>query len=233
MTKIIAIIPARGGSKGIPNKNLLKNPHTGLRLIDYSIADALYAHLPTYVSTEDSGIKQYVKDKYGEGVHVIDRHSELSSDNVQVDSVVYFTILQLERMGVDFDAALVLQPTSPNRGQENVREAVNHWLSIEGPYNGEPSLMSVDSVDGFYYSWNYEHEIKPLGHDPRFRVGRQELDEYQQLLKENGAIYIASKRSILRYKTFRVSPIVPFFMTGDNHYEIDTVEDWNRFLNES
>jgi len=224
MGKVIAIIPAKGNSKGLPNKNMMINHHTGMNLIDYAITDALSANLETYVSTESPIIKDYVTNNY-DSVGILDRPLELTLDCVQVDTVVYFSALQMIHAGKEFDAIIVLQPTSPLRG--SVKNAVDYWNALET--YGEFSLMSVESVDGFHYTWDKETSIKPVAHDPAIRVGRQDLDDYDLLLRETGAIYIASKKAILKHKTFRVEPIVPFFAGGDS-LEIDSLEDWETFL---
>ena len=117
--KIISIIPARGGSKGIPRKNLklLNNKP----LISYSIEQSLKSKLihDTYVSTEDKEIKEIALTY---GAKIIDRPVELASDTSSTESVLLHSA---KFLGNYFDYIVLLQPTSPLRYSKQVDQAID------------------------------------------------------------------------------------------------------------
>ncbi len=157
--KIISIIPARGGSKGIPKKNLkLLN---GKPLIAYSIEQSLKSKLIdfTYVSTEDQDIKE-VSLSYG--AKVIDRPEEFATDKASTESVLLHAS---EFLNNDFDIIVLLQPTSPLRLATQIDEAIELLISQKGD-----SLLSVFENNSFLWakngtSINYDYKNRPRRQD--------------------------------------------------------------------
>ena len=139
--KIISIIPARGGSKGIPRKNvkLLNNKP----LIAYSIEQSLHSKLinKTYVSTEDNEIKRISKEY---GAEVIDRPQELAGDIVSTEAVILHVAEYLKN---DFNYMVLLQPTSPIRYPRQIDKAIELIIKEKGD-----SLLSVYKNE--YSLWN-------------------------------------------------------------------------------
>ncbi|MBL3824562.1 MULTISPECIES: acylneuraminate cytidylyltransferase family protein [unclassified Marinobacter] len=122
MSKIYAFVFARGGSKGLPRKNLL--PLGGVPLIGHSIntAKALPQVSKVFVSTDDSEIKRVAKQY---GAEVIDRPEELAGDKSPEWEAWRHAIQYLEDLGEEFDTFLSLPATSPLRSTHDVQAAIN------------------------------------------------------------------------------------------------------------
>ena len=178
MPRTVAIIPARGGSKGIPRKNL--RPFCGRPLISYSIVEALKASMvdEVYVSTEDDEISSVAKDF---GAKVIERPEEFATDTAST-----FSVLRHAAETLAFPEVIVtLQPTSPLRKSRHIDEAIA--LLAEG-------IETVISVCATHlYMWEYS---KGLG-EPLFESRRRRQDMEKQYF-ENGSIYVSCKDIFIR-----------------------------------
>lgn len=174
--KIIAIIPARGGSKGIPGKNI--KLLAGKPLIAWSIEAAKGSKLieRVIVTTDDEKIA-IVAQKYG--AEVLMRPKELAEDITPMDPVLQHAIVSLETEGYISDAVLLLQPTSPLRTTKHIDEAIQKFS------NGDfDTLISVEVIR------NPQHEISEDGClTPTFRK-IENRDKRKPLFIENGAIYL-------------------------------------------
>ena len=206
--KIIALIPARGGSKGIPRKNL--KSLNGLPLIAYTIKDSLNSRLldEVYVSTEDKEIKE-ISQKYG--AKVIDRPSNLSSDASSTESVMLHAASYLEN---DFDFMVLLQCTSPLRGENDIDLAIKKI--IDGK---KDSLLSGYRNDHFLW----DNKGNPINYDYAKRPRRQEK-EWEFV--ENGSIYITSKKALLKEKCRLGGRIGQHLMPKLTSFEIDEESDF-------
>ena len=206
--KIISIIPARGGSKSIPKKNLkLLN---GKPLIAYSIEQSLKSKLIdlTYVSTEDQDIKE-VSLSYG--AKVIDRPEEFATDEASTESVLLHAS---EFLNYDFDIIVLLQPTSPLRLATQIDEAIELIISQKGD-----SLLSVFENNSFLWakngtSINYDHKNRPRRQDKDWE------------LVENGSIYITRKEILLKEKNRLGGKILTYLMPRWMSFEIDEQFDF-------
>ncbi|MGR3175987.1 MAG: acylneuraminate cytidylyltransferase family protein [Candidatus Scalindua sp.] len=176
MSKIVAIIPARGGSKGIPRKNI--RLFCGKPLLQYSIEAARAARLvdEVYVSTEDKEIAEIARSLDAE---IIDRPEELAGDNIST-----FAVLKHAAESIDFpDVLVTLQPTSPLRTARHIDEAI--------------SLLDddVETVVGVcaahYYCWRIEDGYGKPDFDTR--LPRQKMPK--QYI-ENGSVYVTRKSVI-------------------------------------
>jgi CMP-N-acetylneuraminic acid synthetase len=123
--KILAIIPARGGSKGIPGKNI-KN-FAGKPLIVHSIEASLACPLinRTVVSTDDDKIADISK---AHGAQVIKRPNELARDASLVIDAIRYTVRKVEEDGEDFGIVILLEPTSPFRRMEDIKKCLQALL---------------------------------------------------------------------------------------------------------
>jgi len=142
MKNILAVIPARGGSKGIPRKNIVKI--NDRPLIDYTIQAALQVSRinDVVVSTEDKEISTISKE-LGAQVPFI-RSDHLATNQMQSAPVIIDTLNQMERLkSIKYDAVLMLQPTSPLRTSKHIDEALDLFFSQECD-----SVVSVVSVGG-------------------------------------------------------------------------------------
>lgn len=214
---IIAIIPARGGSKGIPRKNIKK-----LRskpLIAYTIEEALKSKCldHVFVSTEDPEIANISKEY---GAQVIDRPASLAKDTSKTVDAVLHAIEYLERDGIHPHTVVLLQPTSPLRDVEDIDAAVNLFLDNECD-----SVISVCEPDHspfwcFTISGKY---LKPIL-DKKFDDTRRQ--DLPRVVTPNGAIYISSPETIRRYKGFYGDRIIPYCMPPERSIDIDKPLDF-------
>ena len=142
MGKVLTVIPARGGSKGVPRKNL--KILGGKPLIAHTIAAALsvFSKEDVIVSTDDEEIAE-VSEACGASVPFI-RPSELATDSATSEPVVRHALLHAEEAySITYDAVLMLQPTSPLRSADDIRRAIDLYEHEEGD-----SVVSVVDVQG-------------------------------------------------------------------------------------
>jgi CMP-N,N'-diacetyllegionaminic acid synthase len=186
--EIMAIIPARGGSKGIPLKNLkLLN---GKPLIDYSINGSLKSKFitRTIVSSDHPKILNRAQKL---GAEIIKRPKNLATDSSQLEPVIEHCLnhFKLKENYVP-DIIILLQNTSPLRTKKHIDDALSTFLDSKFD-----SMMSCYS--SHYFLWTLKKNILiPKNHDPKNRPNRQQMNN--QFI-ENGAIYIT------KYNTFKKS----------------------------
>jgi len=178
--KIVTCILARGGSKGIPRKNIIDL--NGKPLLSYTIGASINSNVnETWVSTEDAEIK---KVALSYGAQVIDRPKELAEDfSRNEDSLLDFA------NHVDFDILVMIQATSPLLTAKYINIGLSKMLT--GQYD------SVFSVCREHWVPRWTLDIQPVSWSPYHRHHRQEVPE--QFI-ENGAFYITSREALLESK---------------------------------
>ena len=179
--KVLAFIPARAGSKGIKNKNIIDL--AGKPLISYTINAAKKSKYidKVIVSTDGEKIADVAK-KYGADVPFF-RPKELAEDTSNVITAIIYTIKELKKMGEEYDILVLLQPTSPFRSEQHIDEALEMLIN-----NNLPSLLSVCETDKnptLIRTLDKDKMIKPIIESDISL--RQQMDKYYIL---NGAIYI-------------------------------------------
>jgi CMP-N,N'-diacetyllegionaminic acid synthase len=214
--KPLILIPARGGSKGVPYKNIkLLN---GKPLIQYTIEAArkLFDDKYIYVSTDDLNIKECVEKL---GLHVpFTRPVNLATDTASTYDVVLHAINFAEENQYIPDTLILLQPTSPFRSSKHLQEALQL-------YDGTcEMLVSVKESASSPYSIVIEDELgflkKFIDNSFTRRQDRPLTWEY------NGAIYIVDI-SVLKHKQFHeISKIKKYQMDDLSSHDIDTMMDW-------
>lgn len=213
---VCALIPARGGSKGIPRKNI--RPLAGRPLVVHSIEAAREAPGMdrVFVSTDDREIAAVSE---AHGAEVVWRPPELSGDTASSESALVHALDDLrEREGYEPDLVVFLQATSPLRRPGDVQRAID--LLVE---NGADSLFSAYQVTPFV--WRKRGDVVIPNHDPANRPRRQEMTE--DLIVENGSIYVF-KPWVLRDTRSRVGgTIVPYLMHALDSFEVDEPADWD------
>ena len=214
---IISIIPARGGSKGIPRKNIkLLN---GKPLISYSIDASNSCSLidDTYVSTEDAEISEISK---GNNAEVIERPDELAGDDSSSIDVILHVLDYLENKGELPDLFVLLQPTSPLRTSEDIEASINSFLEsdcdslVSVCALDHRSLLNFSLEDGFLVQNNNES---------LFNSRRQDIPTHYSL---NGAIYITTPEFIRKNKSFYSDKTIPHVMSKEKSIDIDTSFDF-------
>lgn len=210
----VAIVLARGGSKGIPGKNLVRI--AGRPLIAYTVAQALAVEeiSRVIVSTDSAEIALAAK---GLGAEIVLRPAELCGDTATSESGLLHCLDHLERTeGLVPELVVFLQPTSPLRSPRYIREAI---LAFER--EGADSLFSAGPLQGL--AWRMEEGVPvPVSYDPRSRRRRQDAPEY---LAENGSIYVFKPR-VLRDLNCRLGgKVVVYRMSALDSFEVDEPED--------
>ena len=174
--KTVSVILARGGSKGIPNKNLVSL--CGKPLISYSINSSIKSSVEeTWVCTDSPEISAFSSSL---GVKVLTRPPELAMDNTPSEAALLFFA-----ENVQFDILVFIQPTSPLLKSSYINEGIR--LVAEGAYD------SVFSAYEEHWLPRWSMNNSPFNWDPRKRPRRQEVPS---LLVENGAFYV-TKKSLL------------------------------------
>ncbi|MCI7455837.1 cytidylyltransferase domain-containing protein [Actinomyces urogenitalis] len=178
----LAVIPVRGGSKGIPRKNL--RDVGGKPLVVWTIEQALAAtgDLRTVVSTEDPEIAQVAMDA---GAEVINRPAELAQDSTATEPVVVHAMDVLAGQGYDPDYVMLLQATSPVRRPGTIDRALTQIAQT-----GVDSLVGVVPQTPFLW-WTARDGHGPTADfDVDHRPRRQELTEAQMRYRETGSLYV-------------------------------------------
>lgn len=209
--KTLGIIPARGGSKGIPKKNI--KILNGKPLIAYTLEAALSSTIDrVVVSTDCQEIAQVAKQF---GVEVIIRPSELAKDSTPTLPVLQHIVNNINET---FDAVVTLQPTSPLRVAKHINEAIELFKNDDRA----DSLVSVIEVPH-----NYMPE-KIMDIKGKYLVGNSEAKRRQEINRayaRNGAAIYITKVSRLDNYIFGGN-ILPYFMSKINSIDVDDLEDW-------
>jgi CMP-N-acetylneuraminic acid synthetase len=217
--RYLAVIPARGGSKRIPNKNLITL--AGKPLIQHTIEAAILSKKieKIIVSTDDIQILNYCKKFNIPEVSL--RPKELSRDDSPMTDV-FKHILDLN---IKFDNLVLLQPTSPFRNSKHIESAIDLFESE----NADTLTSVINSENHPYYQWTIKgQKFKPFFSIEHQSIPRQNLPP---ALIENGAIYIINKKLVKEGKIYG-EIIIPFEMDNISSIDIDTTDDllWAEFI---
>ena len=224
--KILALIPARGGSKGVPGKNIKEL--LGKPLIAYTVeqVNASFEIDRLILSTDDEAIANVAK-KIGLEVPFI-RPAELANDTAGSLAVVQHALDFVEAQGEKYDAVCLLQVTSPYRPDGCIDEAIELFKRTK-----PDSLVSVRKVpDEFNPHWTFE-----IGSDDRLNIATGEdkiIPRRQELppaYHRDGAIYITSVETIRNKGSLLGDDIVAFPIDSPELINIDTMDDWNAAVN--
>lgn len=215
---LVAIIPARSGSKGLTNKNILTICNKPL--VAFTIEAAKKSGIFDYViiSTDSEEINQIAQD-YG-AVSLGIRPSFLATDDsLALDTYLYTIDLFNYKFGFDASTFFVLQPTSPLRNERHIQEA---WeLFNQGDYD---SLISV-ARSKYPIEWALTlKQDRFIEHTSKLDLkNRQEMDNYYY---PNGSIFILKHKLLIEHRTYYYSNSVAYIMDSINSIDID---DSNEF----
>lgn len=219
--RILGIIPARGGSKGVPRKNI--KLLGGIPLLEYTAKAALASKLLSRVilSSDDSEIIEIAKNI---GLEVpFKRPEDLSKDDTSSLSVIKHAIEFFESYDECYDAVCLLQVTSPFRDENLIDNAIQKFESKK-----VDSLISVKEVPSdFNPHWLFE--IGPNDHlkiatgDAEIIIRRQELPK---AFHRDGALYITRTDVILDQNSLYGNSIGYIESKNQPFVNIDTREDW-------
>jgi CMP-N-acetylneuraminic acid synthetase/spore coat polysaccharide biosynthesis predicted glycosyltransferase SpsG len=211
--RVLIVIPARGGSKGIPRKNL--RPLAGRPLIEYAIRTALASRFSpdVYVSSDDEEILQLAR-KFGAREHR--RSAPNAADQATLDPVIFEAYRAIARDAARrYDLVVTLQPTSPLLSTASLDAAIEHMRA-------RPQTATlIAACDDTHLTWRRE--------DGRFvpnyaaRVNRQQLPP---VFREAGAFLMTRPEFVTA--TSRIGPSVELFLLqGPERIDIDSYEDWS------
>lgn len=215
--KIIAIIPARGGSKRIPQKNLKEL--LGKPLISYSIEAALGAHLidKVAVSTDNEEIA-HISKKYGASVPFM-RPSELAQDNTLMIPVIQHAVNFLEKNKEKPDIVVMIQATSPLTTSKHIDEAIKKFLETN-----VNSLASVKKVKE-RPEWMFVKQGNKYSPFQKFTDARSQ--DLPELFCLNGAINIASYDTLMdRGLLLDPNSVTCYVMPERESVDIDELHDF-------
>jgi len=216
---ILGVIPARGGSKSVPRKNIA--PLLGRPLIAYSIAAAQASQYLTHfvVSSDDAEILAVAR-LYG--ARILERPADLASDTAPTLPVVQHALRTLEAQDqLTFDYVVLLQPTTPMRTVADVDAVIEKLVST-----GSDSVVSVCDVDAYHPARMrriVDDQLVELPiREPKEMARRQDLEP---IYIRNGAIYAVRREVILEQNSMIGTVSRPYIMPVAQSVNIDSPLD--------
>lgn len=217
MAKTVYVIPARGGSKGIPKKNIKEL--NAKPLIHYAVesARALAADEDIFVSTDSQEILACLKEINYSTDYM--RPTDLAQDKSSTYDVLIDAISYWEGQGKSYEQVVLLQPTSPFRTSEHIAEAltlmnddVEMLVSVE---------ESAHNPLGNCYIENEEGSLRPV-----FAANDGARQELTKSYRYNGAIYVMSIKALKERSYAQFSKISKYIMSERDSLDLDTLLDW-------
>lgn len=219
--KILAIIPARAGSKRVPQKNF--RPFAGTNLTDLAIQQALGATLLTHIAlSSDSTEIRAIAAKYPT-IHCLDRPAEISSDDAPAIEYVRHALISLENEALHFDVVVVLQPSSPLRAAADIDATIQ--LLLDNP--DADSAVSVVKLDQMAHPVKLKtldgNELKPFLEDEAGRFAAQDLPD---VYVRNGAVYATWRRDLETRGDVIGQPSLAYLMPTERSVDINEAVDF-------
>lgn len=218
---ILAVIPARGGSKGLPGKNtrLLG----GLPLIGHAIkfAKACSAIDTTIVSTDSSEIAEVAKSSGGDVPFL--RSAELARDDTPMWPVLQHALREMEsRSGKRFGSLLLLDVTSPGRLPEDVAAAIDA-LAEKADADGVVGVSEYEHSPYWYGVVSRDGWMEDLFPEAKAITRRQDVPPVYAI---NGMIYLWRRNFVLEYENWREGKMLALPLPRERAVNIDTIEDF-------
>lgn len=215
LTDTLFVIPARGGSKGLPGKNI--KDLCGKPLIAYSIdmAREFVDDKHICVSTDSKEIKNVVEN-YGLKVPFL-RPDYLATDTATTNEVLVHAVNFFKNLDYNYKKLVLLQPTSPLRTREDVMGAIDLYrddidMVVSVMKSHAPAVLCKENEDG-YVELVYNKEA----------TGRQQL---QEMYEFNGAIYVINIQSLMDKGIARFTKKIKYVMSKDHSVDIDDIYDF-------
>lgn len=215
---MLAIIPARSGSKGLKDKNILKLH--GKALFEWTIDAALSSKRITdiVVTSDYSKIQDYCERKE---INFIKRPGQLAKDSSLMVDVINHVLM----MKNNYEDFILLQPTSPLRTSNHIDEAIQLYYSQQCR-----SVISVTEVDNAFLKYFYINDSNLLmpSHNKKFQnLSRQDLP---RAYKPNGAIYISPSQNVIKYQKISDDQSLPYLMTEADSTDVDSMKDFQKVI---
>ena len=198
--KIVSLIPARGGSKGIPNKNLIKI--LGKPLIQYALETSFKSRVnETWVSSDSKKILNFSSKQ---GAKVINRPKNISGDKASSEqALLHFSKL------IDYDIIVFIQCTSPLINFKDVNKGIHKMKKYD-------SIVSVSETSQYF--WNSDGPLYDLN-----KRNRRQVDKKRFL--ETGGIFITTRENLLKTKNRLSGKIGYLQIPKKRSFDIDSYED--------
>lgn len=205
--KIVSLIPARGGSKRLPRKNIKKL--CGRPLIDYAIKASLNSNVDeTWISTEDEEIKHVALQC---GAQVIDRPREFASDTATQEEVMtHFT------KHVDYDIIALIEPTYPLIQTRDINMSLDKFIKTKCD-----SLLTLENKKFFIWKLLNEKETMSINYNPE---NRPRYQDFEGVYVEEGGIYITTKENFLKSKC-RINGKIGYYVLEHPSIDVDNEND--------
>jgi len=211
--KVLAIIPARGGSKGVPKKNIKKL--FGKPLIAHTIEQARHSKLVSnvIVSTDDKEIKRI---SLAYLAHVIDRPKNLAEDETSTEDVIYHVLESIE----GYNTIVLLQCTCPIRAKDDIDNAIKLYEryccdAVVSVKKGKSVIWKENEKGAYAKPITYEEiENRPKG--------RNDVDYYE----ENGSIYVFDRDKFMENECRAFGNTALYVMPIERSVDIDTEDDF-------
>lgn len=213
--RLLAVIPARGGSKGLPGKNI--RFLCGKPLICYAVdtARSILEDVDICISTDSSDIKQVVEE-YGLNVPFL-RPAALATDTATTNDVLLHALDFYEQKGQRYNAVLLLQPTSPLRSDRQVKEAVDIFQDgvdmVMGVKESHAAAVMCHESDEGWLEVTLSHKA----------TRRQDVKTYYEV---NGAVYVISVKALKEKGLPNFTKRIKYVMPAENSIDIDTLLDF-------
>lgn len=216
---ILGVIPARGGSKGVPRKNLY--PIAGKPLIAYTIEAALASEMltDTIVSTDDVEIAR-VSREFGAEVPFM-RPPELATDTAQAVPTIQHGVREMEKLrGAKYDVVVMLQPTTPLRTADDIDACLRKLLDTNAD-----SVISVVDVGG-----NHPVRMKKIVDDVLVDYDTEAIENMPRqdlppVYLRAGSVYATRRDVVMEQNSFKGAVSRPYIIPPDRAVNIDTMED--------
>lgn len=214
--KILAVIPARGGSKGLPGKNIKELCGKPLLCWSIDVARGIVEDEDICVSTDSSVIKKVV-ERYGLKVPFL-RPDVLASDTATTRDVLVHALDFYTTQGKRYDIVLLLQPTSPLRTIVQIKEALDLYtldidMVVSVKVSHSPAVLAQENENGF---------LVPVFNT---KVGRRQ--DMARFYEYNGAIYIINVESLYSCTTLNFEKKIKYVMDDESSLDIDNQLDFD------
>ncbi len=222
---IVALIPARSGSKRVPDKNI--RPLAGHPLIAYSIAAALQSEIfKTVIVSTDSERYADIARHYGAEVPFL-RPAKIAGDTSPDIEWVEYTLNQLRNNGQDYEYFSILRPTSPFRLPNTIRRAWREFLAQEGV----DSLRAVEKCQqhpGKMWIVRGKRMMPLLPMGPAGQPWHSsQYPSLPEVYVQNASLEIARVQVVFEEKTIAGNVLMPFFTENFEGFDVNSNYDWN------
>lgn len=213
------LIPARGGSKGIPRKNI--KPFCGKSLVRRAVEQALECREKddtVFVSTDDPEIKTEV-EKVGIEVPFM-RPKILASDKASTYDVIIHVLNEFQKREIIFERVVLLQPTSPFRTVRDIRNAISLWTPEVD------MVVSVVEAKANPYFSAFEADEHGFLHISKGEGNYTRRQDAPKVWEYNGAVYVMTVKSLEKSTISQFKKILPSVMEQSHSIDLDSPTDW-------